>query len=134
VKVIGDKALIARFRREAKSAPSVADGIEHGLKKAGLMLQAESQRLVPVETGNLRASAFTRAVGQGIKTVVTVGYTAFYAAMVHEAFGVLKGQPRKKPAKGKYWDPKGQPKFLETPMRRLRDKLAAIVAKEAKIK
>ena len=28
--------------------------------KAGLFLQAASQRLCPVDTGNLRASAFTR--------------------------------------------------------------------------
>mgnify|MGYP006275049749 CR=1 FL=1 len=34
--------------------------LEQGLLIAGLHLQGESQKLVPVDTGNLRASAFTR--------------------------------------------------------------------------
>lgn len=44
----------------------VADGIKAGLSwvsaalRAGLRLQRESQLLVPVEYGNLKASAFTR--------------------------------------------------------------------------
>ena len=53
---------------------------------------------------------------------VRVGYTANYALWVHEMKGMkLKGQPRPKPKKGKYWDPQGraQPKFLETPTRNL---------------
>lgn len=33
--------------------------LEHALFMAGLRLQRESQRLVPVDTGNLKASAFT---------------------------------------------------------------------------
>jgi len=34
--------------------------LEQALYVAGLKLQGESQKLVPVDTGNLRASAFTR--------------------------------------------------------------------------
>ena len=34
-----------------------------GLYAAGLRLQAESQKLVPVDTGTLRASAFTEVTG-----------------------------------------------------------------------
>lgn len=37
--------------------------IEDGLLLAGLRLQAASQRLVPVDTGNLKNSAFTRVEG-----------------------------------------------------------------------
>jgi len=36
--------------------------LETGLLVAGLALQAASQKLVPVDTGNLKASAFTRKV------------------------------------------------------------------------
>jgi hypothetical protein len=32
----------------------------HGLYLAGLPIQRESQKLVPIDTGNLKASAFTR--------------------------------------------------------------------------
>ena len=89
--------------------------VNRGLYKAGLFLQAKSQKLVPVNTGNLKASAFTRlAAGR-----VSVGYTAGYAVFVHEAVKMkLKGKPRPN-NKGKFWDPqgKGQAKFLEAPFR-----------------
>lgn len=55
-----------------------------GLKKAGGWLQAESQQIVPVWTGNLRGSAFTRSLGTLFKPVVEVGYEAAYAIYVHE--------------------------------------------------
>jgi hypothetical protein len=106
-----------------------------GLKKAGLHLQRASQLLVPVEYGVLKASAFTRASGQGTRTVVEVGYTAAYAIYVHEAIAMkLKGQPRKS-GLGNYWDPpgRGQAKFLEAPFRSKRDDLRAIVAAEMAI-
>ncbi len=111
-------------------------GIERGLKKAGLRLQAESQKLVPVNFGVLKASAFTRAEGTGLKTKVKVGYTAAYALYVHESVGmVLKGLPRPH-NRGRYWDPQGraQAKFLEEPVRRLAKELREIIKNEAKIK
>ena len=37
-------------------------GLDKGLFVAGLHLQRESQQLVPVDTGNLKASAFTRLI------------------------------------------------------------------------
>jgi hypothetical protein len=99
-----------------------------GLKKAGLTLQRESQRLVPVDTGNLKASAFVREDGDS----VVVGYTASYALYVHEAVGmVLRGVPRSH-GKGRYWDPQGraQAKFLEEPARRLKPQLMEMIRKE----
>ena len=51
-----------------------------GLMEAGLQVQAQSQRLVPVDTANLKGSAYTRKQGQGVE----VGYTAAYAPFVHE--------------------------------------------------
>jgi len=38
------------------------NGLDIGLFKAGLLLQRTSQELVPVDTGNLKGSAFTRLV------------------------------------------------------------------------
>jgi hypothetical protein len=103
-------------KRKAEFAPKV----ELGLKTAGLFLQRASQLLVPVDFGVLKASAFTRAEGKGFATVVNVGYTAFYAMFVHENVEMKqKGQPRRPPSKGNYWDPagRGQAKFLEAPAR-----------------
>lgn len=114
----------------------IAANVARGLKTAGLMLQRESQKLVPVNLGNLKASAFTRATGQGFDTVVNVGYTANYALYVHEAVGMkLKGQKRTGfGAKGKYWDPQGraQAKFLEQPARTLTSDLLRIIKNSAK--
>ena len=46
----------AQMSREIKRIPGVT---QQGLIAAGLILQAEAQRLTPVASGNLRASAFT---------------------------------------------------------------------------
>lgn len=110
-------------------------GVQRGLKKAGLALQRESQRVVPVDTGNLKASAFTRAEGAGYDTTVHVGYTAAYALHVHENVEMkLKGQPRN--TQGRYWDPqgRGQAKFLEEPARRMEGELRRIIKEESRIK
>ena len=61
-----------------------ARAVSVGLKMAGIYIQRESQKIVPVDTGNLRAGAFTRAEGSGFGTRVTVGYVAEYAMFVHE--------------------------------------------------
>lgn len=132
-KLEGLDNVLKNLKREKKS---MGDRVELGLKAAGLFLQRESQKVVPVEDGNLKASAFTRATGKGYDTQVSVGYTAAYALYVHEAVGmVLKGQPRPS-GKGNYWDPagRGQAKFLEEPYRRLTPELRKIIRNYAKVK
>lgn len=83
--------------------------------------------LTPVDTGNLINSRY-RPVIEHTKGRVSgrIGYTASYAAAVHNAPGKLKGQPRANfgvtragmgfgggTGVGEYWDPMGEPKFLE---------------------
>jgi hypothetical protein len=58
--------------------------IGQNLIKAGFYIQRESMKIVPILTGNLRGSAFTRFTGTGLQTRVQVGYTAAYALFVHE--------------------------------------------------
>lgn len=95
------------------------------LRLAGQLLQGESQRLVPVDFGILKASAYTRSEGKSFNTVVGIGYTALYAMYVHEHPNGLNpgrfGRPRSEgnPARGNFWDPSGigQSKFLEAPAR-----------------
>lgn len=133
-RIEGVKQILDNLRKEDQK---LGQRMEGALKRAGLTLQRESQSLVPVHFGNLKASAFTRAEGTGYATVVSVGYTAAYALYVHEAVGmVLKGQPRTgQGAKGRYWDPQGkaQAKFLEEPSRRLAPELTRIIKEAAKI-
>jgi len=57
---------------------------ERNVIRTCLYIQKESQKIVPVDTGALRNSAFTRKEGKGSKTVGIVGYTMDYAIYVHE--------------------------------------------------
>lgn len=54
-----------------------------GLLAGGLIIQAEAQRRVPVDTGNLKGSAFTRKDPNNDRVVET-GFNAAYAIFVHE--------------------------------------------------
>ena len=122
--------------------------IRRGLVKGGRYLQRESQAIVPVQLGNLKASAFTRDIG-ALSPDVIVGYTAEYAVYVHEdlekAHGRdfnLKHAESISNAKGsKSGTVKGglfkrgedqQAKFLERPAREKRLDILAIVYAEAK--
>ena len=83
-----------------------------GLLEGGAIVQGTSQDRVPVLTGNLKGSAYTRKAQSG-DLAAEVGYTAAYAVYVHENLEqTLKGEPRSG-GKGEYWD-NGQPKFLES--------------------
>lgn len=94
------------------------DKVARGLKKAGLFLQRESQKVVPVDTGALKNSAGTRSEGSGWDTDVVVFYTQSYAVYVHERTGL-----HHKPGK--------IAKFLETPAREKHDEILRIVVEEA---
>ncbi len=123
--------LLLRF-----AGKKIADGVEVGIIKAALLLQRESQRLVPVETGNLKASAFTSVEGTGFSTKATVGFTAAYALYVHEAVGMVLKGVRRPSGLGKYWDPQppAQAKFLEEPSRRMAPQMLRIIRDAAKLK
>lgn len=61
-----------------------------------------------------------RKTVQDLNAVVAVGYSTAYALHVHENIEMKwRGLPRRAPAKGVYWGPKGQAKFLEQPFREL---------------
>jgi hypothetical protein len=61
-----------------------------------------------------------KKTAQDLNAVVAVGYSTAYALYVHENIEMKwRGLPRRHPAKGVYWGPKGQAKFLEQPFREL---------------
>lgn len=98
----------------SKVREAIERNLDEGLKKAALVLQAEAQKRSPVDTGALRASAFTRRVGGAPNQVVyQVGFTQFYAIYVHENVG----------ANFKV----GQAKFLEEPAREMARELGGVV-------
>lgn len=87
---------------------------------------AVAATMTPVDTGTLINSHFVEIKTDSSGTVKgRSGYTASYAAAVHEAPGVLKGLPRADfgstragvafgggTGQGNYWDPSGEPGFL----------------------
>lgn len=122
--------------------------LTEALVRCGLLLQAESQKIVPVDYGFLKNSAFTRKEGSTDLPAIVVGYTSVYAIYVHEnleaAHGVVFNQKyaaelahaaklrkqRKGGTKGPFRHDRGpdqQAKFLERPFRRLRQTFVAIV-------
>ena len=94
-------------------------GFRQGLMKAGLFLQRESQKIVPIKTSFLKASANTRMEGHGAKSVVTVSYSTEYAIYVHEDL-----EARHKPGKSA--------KFLEKPLHEKQNLMAEIIVEEVK--
>jgi esterase/lipase superfamily enzyme len=80
-RITGLKSVLKKYK---KSTGLFATRVGEGLKDAGLHLQRKSQKVVPVDKGNLKNSAFTRAHDEGVNTLVVVGYTASYAIFVHE--------------------------------------------------
>lgn len=98
-----------------KSSIVIGAHTEIGLKKAGLFLQRESQQVVPVDEGNLKAGAGTRNIGgAGFLVDIIVFYLAIYAVYVHENLDAKHSEGQ-------------QAKFLEGPARINRTKLLEIV-------
>lgn len=108
-----------------------------GLLKSGLFLQAEAQKLCPVDTGALRSSAQTRLEDGHHVTISNVGseslrrskiqtksvsviveFTQSYAQLVHEGTHIRFRV--------------GQAKFLEEPARKYQGIMAQIVLDEMK--
>lgn len=142
-------------RAASASRRLLANG-DRGLKDAGLFLQRESQKIVPVQLGNLKNSAFTRRVEPGH---VVVGYTANYAVYVHENLEAAHGldfnikhaskinsrarviQRRDGRVTVQYgtaksgWFPRGekqQAKYLERPMREKMQEMLWLIAERMK--
>ena len=119
--------------------------ISRGLKKAGQDLMGEAKSLVPVDTGNLRGTAYSQLTSQHS---VQIGFTAEYAPWVHEMPMTLKGQPRADfgktseengsisfgggSGKGTYWS-SGENKFLEKAIDRNVDETTNTIIKYARV-
>lgn len=77
------------FKKVQQAVPlienRVAIGVQRGLVRCGLHLRRESMSIVPVDTGQLKSTAWTRITGgSGKSTVVGVGYRTDYAVPVHD--------------------------------------------------
>lgn len=117
MKITGTNKVIANIR---KAGIEARIGMERGLMRGGRFLQRESQLIVPVDTANLKNSAFTRNIGgRGFSADVLVGYTANYAVYVHEDLNAHHKSGK-------------TAKYLERPAREKRTEIIAIVNEEVK--
>ena len=91
------------------------------------MAKVEGIKELNVALTKLSVAARESTKGSGRVSVI-VGFTANYALWVHENVEMKwQGLPRRKPAKGVYWGPAGQAKFLEQPARMLAPELSKMV-------
>ena len=153
VKVKGMQTVLRNLK---KHNVSMGVKLERGLIDGGKLLLRESLLIVPRQTSDLAGSSFIRSFLTGFETDVVVGFTANYAAFVHEdmdaahgaAFNVkyadkiagraARGRKRRKLGKKHdvITDPyfkrgeKQQAKFLETPMRTKRKEILSAIVSE----
>lgn len=111
-KVTGLERVVNNLNKHAKKIEK--DTLD-GLFIAGLKVQRDAQKLVPVDTGNLKGSAYTTKGD----TTVTIGFTANYAIFVHENMEAHHKV--------------GQAKFLEVALRNNQDEILRILQQRAKV-
>lgn len=139
------------IRNLTKAGSKLAAGTAKGLKRGGLFLQRESQKIVPVQLGTLKGTAFTRNMGgSGFRTDIVVGYTSEYAVFVHEdlekahgerfnikhaqEIAAAKGTARGAAKGGMFRRGKNQQaKFLEKPAREKRSEIIDIIQRSARL-
>lgn len=102
---------------------------------------AMAAQITPIDSSNLINSQYAPQIDvkEG-KVSGSVGYTASYAAAVHEASGKLKGKPRSDfgttragvgfgggTGNGNYWDPNAEPEFLTKGFDQIKGAVPAIL-------
>lgn len=119
---------------------------EKAVYEALLIIDGNAALLTPVDTSNLINSRFieVKKAPDGVRG--RMGYTAEYAAAVHEMSGKLKGQPRADfgvtrsgqafgggTGTGSYWDPNAEPEFLRKGAENARADIDRVVKKRMKL-
>lgn len=145
--VKGVKKMMSDLQKRSKMHRKA---IAAGLGGGALFLQRESQRIVPVQLGNLKNSAGSRVeITAGGKISAIVFYTAAYAVYVHENPNAAHGRDFNQKyaseisaakgtkggtARGGLFNrgPNQQYKFLERPAREKRKEIVLIVYSLAK--
>ena len=92
------------------------DAAFKGLTKATTFIQGEAQEITPRRKGILEPSAFSQVVVEGDRLIGRIGYTAKYAALVHEM-----PDPTPSGKKVNWTKPGTGNKFLEKAVKRNQD-------------
>lgn len=113
------------------------------IQSALILGSARAAYYTPIDTSTLINSQFREMDFSGVLITGRVGYSANYAAYVHEMSGKLKGQPRAHfgktregksfgggTGKGNYWDPHAEPQFLSKGFDEEREAIDKVMLKE----
>ena len=106
-------------RKFAEIVRGQKKGVRRVLYKSGHYILGVALPLTPIDLGNLRGSSFVEPVEDENGPGVVIGYTANYAAYVHET-------------NKNYVAPGTQWKFLETAVNRSREFVVKEAVKELK--
>ncbi|MCK5641220.1 MAG: hypothetical protein KAJ19_10495 [Gammaproteobacteria bacterium] len=68
----------------SKEIKKIEGDIDDGMEAVAKFVMGKAQELTPVQFGILIGSAFSDFIRRGRKSIARVGYTALYAAAVHE--------------------------------------------------
>lgn len=101
--------------------------------------------ITPIDTSTLVNSRYIDFDTSGGRITAKVGFSAAYAAFVHDAPGKLKGQPRAHfgttregkqfgggTEQGVYWGPGGEPQFLKKGLDQVKPRIPELMAKGMK--
>lgn len=113
--ITGTDAVLANLNRHIAA---IQNRSKAGLREAALFIRGEAQKRTPVDTGHLRASAYTEAYNTPLGSGAEIGFMASYAPFVHE---IDKSYTV------------GQWKFLETALSENTQKIIEIIRKRARI-
>jgi hypothetical protein len=114
----------------ARLAAQVED--PEDLMPAGHLLEAKAVELANIDTGNLESSSIVEGRRTSSGPEVLVGFTASYAAEVHEMPFDRRG-PRTREKPGNEFGPAG-PGFLIRPMRGLAGRFLEVIGETLKKK
>ncbi|AZV93588.1 hypothetical protein CBF45_07545 [Bordetella sp. J329] len=89
--------------------------------------------MTPQDTGTLVNSGYAPQIEQSQgKTTGHIGYTASYAGAVHAIENPSSGRPRPN-GNGNFWDPSGEPGFLEKGFEEIKPSIPAILKRAYKV-
>lgn len=114
--VRGLNNVMRNLNRQIEAMPGVT---QEALNAGALVILRESQRNVPVDTGNLRQSGTMQPLSIGMPATA-VFYTAEYAVFVHEDMEA--------------YHPSGESKFLEKAVRSKQGEVVEAMRREARVR
>jgi hypothetical protein len=114
------------LRRLNKEIGEIKGCTRSGMRQSALLVKRRSVQRTPVDTGNLRNSAYTEVHDTLRGPGAVIGYTAAYAPYVHEVTHSKRGRPIVHRA--------GQVKFLESAIKESVGDILRILRERARVR